>query len=103
MILAKGGIWRIEGEANREWRLYEHDRIIARDTNPVLLFRCFVGQIERTYWCSVKPALIELGYDPLFGSYGEWTPEKRDRTDLAEQAMLEQREREFTQSKNLRS
>ena len=96
MILAKGGIWRIEGEPQGVWRLYEHEREIARDTNPVLLFRCFVGQIERAYWRSVKPTLVELGYDPLFGTFGDWSPESREElADPAEQALLAQREREF--------
>ncbi|MBQ5316353.1 MAG: hypothetical protein J6I96_02255 [Oscillospiraceae bacterium] len=89
MLLIKGGKWRIEGEQGGKWRLYENERVIDEDENPVLIFRAFTGRIENAFWKQVKPELIRIGYDPLFGTYALDKP----KPDIYE-ALLEQRREE---------
>ena len=88
MQLIKGGKWRIEGEQGGMWRLYENDRVIDEDENPVLIFRAFTGRIENAFQRQVKPVLADLGYDPLFGTYA------LDREPDIYDSLLEQRRNE---------
>lgn len=89
MQLIRGGRWRIEGEQGGMWRLYENDSVIDEDENPVLIYRAFADRIERAFWRQVRPVLIDIGYDPLFGTYAL----DRQEPDIYE-ALLEQRRTE---------